>query len=130
MARPSRYFTGFGKGKPETGVWVYRKGQEPVKVSERSRAGGSATLIMGEPVICKVGGETLDFGEEKVRVEDSAAKARELRKRGLMPSPEGRYSPDPYDPQKVPSFAEHFHQETGVPLSEAGPNLIHLKKRS
>ena len=129
MARPSKYFAGIGRGKKETGVWVYRKGEPPVKVSDRSNA-QTVGVIMGEPVICKVGGETLDFGTEKVFVEDSSTKAKELRKRGLMPSPEGAIRPTKYDPSKVPTFAEHFYKETGTSLSEAGPNLVHFRRNS
>lgn len=119
------FYRGIGKGRGGSGFFVWDEEQKRfVKVADRRGDVASKTSIQGEPVVCKRGGEYLELDEpgKKVFVADAAEKRRELKKRGLMPSPENwEGSKKSVD---LPSFEEFFHKEHGMPLKEA-TGLVH-----
>lgn len=90
-----------------------------------------SVTILGEVVSCAPSGETLHF-ERPIHVADAAEKRRVLNERGLMPTPKGFKARTKAERQadidrKVPSFAEFFKEQNGVPLSECAHMVKGIK---
>ncbi len=110
-----------------TGTWVFDTTlQKLVKVSDRI-PNISRFEVAGSRVYCDPNGETLDFGAGSVDVRDATEKRQVMQKHGVMEA-QGKWEGPKYDPDTVPTFAEHFREETGTSLDEAGPSLIHTKE--
>jgi hypothetical protein len=89
--------------------------------------------IEGEPVVCKRGGEVLDFGigedgtPDVVEVSDNYEKARELRKRGVMPAPSGMPNKPP--PPKVEGFLDFWERTEGRSREEIAQHCRLVERR-
>lgn len=114
----------------KSGTFVYDpKNRCMVQISDKIPGIASRVNVQGENVFCDPNGETLDFGKGPQVVSSASEKRKVLREHGVMPHPGGNYGKDrKIDTSKIPSFAEHFRREQGIPLSEA-KDLVHVRER-